>query len=75
MARKHRVGRDQWAVRIYWTGAASHEVKIFRKPAGEVIATTAENPYEDNLTGHGTYTYSVRDRAGNCSNRVAVTIP
>ncbi|MGH8092193.1 MAG: SBBP repeat-containing protein [Chthoniobacterales bacterium] len=75
MAQKHRAGPGQFAVRIYWIGATSHKVRIFRNPPGGVIATTAQNPYTDSTTVGGIYTYSVTDRAGHCSNQVTVTLP
>ena len=73
VAQKHRVSRGQFAVRLYWTGATSHVVKIRRNPPRGVIVTTAQNPYTDSITKRGTYTYSVTDKAGNCSNHVTVT--
>ncbi len=73
VARKHRVSRGQFAVRLYWTGATSHVVEIRRNPPRGLIATTAQNPYTDSITKRGTYTYSVTDKAGNCSNQVTVT--
>ena len=73
VARKHRVSRGQFAVRLYWTGATSHVVEIRRNPPRGLVATTAQNPYTDSITKRGTYTYSVTDKAGNCSNQVTVT--
>ena len=75
LAEKRRVSRGQFAVRLHWTGATSHAVKIRRNPPKGVIATTAQNPYIDSITERGTYTYSVTDKAGNCSNQVTVTFP
>ena len=75
VAEKRRVTRGRFEVRLHWTGATSHVVKIRRNPPKGVIATTAQNPYTDTITRRGSYTYSVIDKAGNCSNQVTVTFP
>ena len=75
VAERRRVSRGQFEVRLHWTGATSHVVKIRRNPPKGAIATTAQNPYTDTITRCGTYTYSVIDKAGNCSNQVTVTFP
>jgi hypothetical protein len=75
VAEKQHGGPGKFAVKLHWTGASSQRVKIIRDPPGDVIATTAQNPYTDSITKRGTYTYSVTDKAGNCSNRVTVTFP
>ncbi len=75
VAEKRRAGPGQFLVKLHWRGARSPTARIFRTPPGGVIASTRQNPYTDTITAGGTYTYSVIDRAGNCSNQVTVTLP